>query len=161
MSMLRRIQARLKKNGRAYAAVEFALISPVLFALIGGVADFGLYVWARGQLSDAVSYGMQYAFLFGTANGANANIASAVTKVAQSALPSASVTVTGPACYCVTGSNPPALTSQVCATKCAATNAVPGQYVIINANYTYTPIFPTISSYLSNTMYQSAVVQVQ
>jgi|GEM_PF-6825609 len=161
MSILTYLSSRLRARRDGYAAIEFALIFPIILAIIGGVTDFGLYVWSQGRLADAVSYGMQYAFLNGTTAGSNANIASAVTKVAQASLSTASATATGPACYCVSGANPPALVTQVCTTKCASTNALPGQYVIINASYTYSPIFPTLSSYLSGTMYESAVIRVQ
>lgn len=161
MNAINRLRAHLRRRLRGYAVVEFALIFPVILALIGGVADFGLYILARSRLADAVAYGTQYAFLSGTAAGANANINSAVTKVARATLSNASVSVTGPACYCTSGTNPPTLAAQSCNTNCSSTASLPGQYVIIQGSYVYSPIFPTTTVYLSATMYEHSVVRVK
>lgn len=161
MNAINRLRADLCRSLRGYAAIEFALIFPVILALIGGVTDFGLYILARSRLADAVAYGTQYAFLSGTAAGANASINAAVTKVARATLTTATVSVTGPACYCTSGTNPPTLATQNCGTNCPITLALPGQYVIIQGSYVYAPIFPTTTAYLSNTMYENSVVRVK
>ncbi len=148
------------RETRGNAILEFAFVFPVLLALIGGVADFGLYIWTRARLLDAISYGAQYAFLVGTATGANGNIQSAVQKVANSSFSGTTVTVTGPACYCISGSNPATMATQSCAVKCGGV-ALPGTYVIIQASYTYSPIFPVLSTYLNTTMYENITLRVK
>jgi Flp pilus assembly protein TadG len=154
--------ARARAGAReGTAVIEFAFVFPVLLALIGGVGDFGLYLWSRARLADAVTYGAQYAYLVGAASGANTKIASTVTKVAAQSLSGVSVSVTGPACYCLTGNNPPTMTAQTCTTKCAASAALPGQYVTIQASYAYTSIMPVLSRFLSPTMYETVTTRVQ
>jgi Flp pilus assembly protein TadG len=162
MKTLLALHRRLRGT-RGGAALELALSFPILLTMIGGAADFGLYIWSHGRLSDAVAYGAQYALLAveGGAASANTNIASAVTKVASAELSGAKVTVTGPACYCLTGSNPPSMTASICTSVCVSNAELPGQYVMINANYTYSPIFPVIGRYMNQTMYSNITVRVK
>lgn len=155
--VLRR-RLRATKGG---AIVEFAFLFPILLSLIGGVADFGLYLWQRGRLANAVTYGTHYAFLVGTATGANTNIKSAVTSVAAASLTGTTVSVTGPACYCVSGTNPPTMTASTCGVNCSGTSVKPGYFVNIQASYTYTPIFSVLAQYLNTTMYESVTMRVQ
>lgn len=156
--LLRRLRTR-----RGGAVIEFVLIFPFLLTLLGGVADAGLYIWARGRLANAVAYGAQYAQLIGTGTGANTNITSAVTKMAQSSMTSTAVTVsvTGPACYCLTSSNPPTVAVATnCTTNCA-NGLKPGYFVNIQASYTYTPLLGTLASYVGTTMYENITMRVQ
>jgi Flp pilus assembly protein TadG len=145
---------------RSSAILEFATVFPILLALIGGVGDFGLYLWSRGRLVDAVAYGAQYAFLLGNSNGANTYIGNAVSKVASAALAGVAVSVNGPACYCLTGSNPPSMTASNCTSLCAS-GALPGHFVTIQPSYSYQPVFPVISSYLPTTIYEHITARVQ
>jgi Flp pilus assembly protein TadG len=64
---------------RATAAVEFALVSPVLLVLLMFVIDFGMYLYASLQLSNAVSAGAEYALV----NGQSVQPYSACTGVAS------------------------------------------------------------------------------
>ncbi len=146
---------------RGNSIIEFAFIFPILLTLIGGTADFGLYIWTRGRMVDAVAYGAQYAMLYGTATGANTNIKAAVTNVIGASFTGTTVTVTGPSCYCLTGSNPPTVAVQACAIKCVSNSTLPGTYVNIQTSYTYAPIFPVLSQYLSTTMYENLTLRVQ
>lgn len=91
MKCLLTLRRRLRAT-KGGAIVEFAFMFPILLSLIGGVADFGIYLWQRGRLANAVTYGTQYAFLIGTATGANANIKSAVTSVAAASLTGTTIT---------------------------------------------------------------------
>lgn len=157
--LLRRRGLRGDRGGNA--VIELALVFPVLLSVFGGLTDFGLNMWARGKLSGAVAHGAQYAYLKKTESGANANVASAVQKAADAVLSGTVVTVVGPACFCLSGTLPPSLVTQVCTTNCANTAALPGQYVTIQALYTYSPLFSVISQYMDNSIYQSAAVRVK
>lgn len=158
---LRRLRRRIVER-RGNAILEFAFIFPVLLTLFGGTADFGLFIWTRSRLVDAVSYGGQYAVLIGTGAGANTNITSAVTNVIGAAFTGTTVAVIGPACYCLTGNNPPTIAPAAsCGTKCASNNTLPGTYVNIQTSYTYTPLFSIFSNYLSTTMYEGVTMRVQ
>lgn len=152
---------RRLRSTRGGTMVELALVFPFLLTLVGGAVDFGLYNWSHGRLSDAVAYGAQYALFTGTSANANSNIASAVKKVASASLTNPTVSVTGPACYCLTGNNPPTMTASLCTSTCVSSAELPGQYVMIKAQYTYTPIFPVISQYVNTTMYSTITVRVQ
>ncbi len=156
--LILRRRLRTTKGG---AIVEFAFIFPILLSLIGGVADFGIFLWRRGQLANAVTYGTHYAFLAGNGTGANTNIKNAVTSVASASLTGATITVTGPACYCVTGANPPTMTASTCGVNCTGTTVKPGYFVNIQASYAYTPIFSVLARYLNTTMYESVTMRVQ
>jgi len=86
-----------------------------------------------------------------------------VTK-AVTPLTGVSVTVTGPACYCVSGS-PAALTysgtysSGACSGTCL--NSSPGLFVQISATYTYSPIMPFYERFANSTLTETAVVRLQ
>jgi Flp pilus assembly protein TadG len=57
---------------RGAAAVEFALVVPVLITLIFGSLEFGLYFQARTMVENAAREGVRTASLVGSADGAPA-----------------------------------------------------------------------------------------
>lgn len=150
---------RLLRSRRATAALEFALVTPVLLIMLGGVVDFGLVMLARSQLASAVAQGAEYAI----ATGSSVSPASVKTLV-QSASPLSGVTATvspssGAACYCVTGT-PLALTSHICSSACPDGSS-PGIYLTIKAQYTYQPILPFYSQLAATTLSEQAEVRLQ
>jgi Flp pilus assembly protein TadG len=163
--MMMQLKRRRLSSSRGNAYVEFGLLCPLLVAILGSVADFGLSIWSRARLSDAVSHGAQYAAVVGP-GVSGANVQSAVSK-SVTPLSGVSVTVTGPACYCVSGS-PAALSdwsswaSGACskAGNCASGDA-PGLYMQIAATYTYSPIMPFYAKLASATLTENAVVRLQ
>ena len=160
------ISRRTISNRRGNAYVEFGLLCPLLVMTLGSVADFGLSVWSRARLSDAVSNGAEYAAVVGP-GVSGTNVQSAVTS-SVTPLSGVSVTVTGPACYCVSASsasNPATLTyssaytSGTCTGTCP--NATPGVFVQISATYTYSPLMPFYQQFASTTLTENAVVRLQ
>jgi Flp pilus assembly protein TadG len=141
---------------RAVAALEFALVAPLLLLLLGGVVDYALAFVSKGILSASVSQGAQYAALAGTSATA-ANVKSVVQKTLS--LPSANVTVSGPACYCVMGT-PAVATSKTCGQSCSD-SSIPGTYLTIAASYTYTPQMPLMSKLGNTVLTESAWIRVQ
>lgn len=91
---------RLVCDQTGASAVEFALVAPMLIALVVGLADFGSALRERMQLTAAAHAGIQYA----ARNPDNpGGISSAVN--AASSIPSARLTVsTTTACECADGS---------------------------------------------------------
>lgn len=147
---------------RGLAAVEFALVAPVLLALLGGVVDFGLMMSGKSQLANGIAQGVEYALLQGP--GVSAATVKTVVQngAARSGVkPAVAVTIIGPACYCVSG-YPAALTtpstalspSKTCTAACPI--ATPAAYLIINARYSYQPLMP-LYSYITNTAVTGAV----
>lgn len=57
--------ARRPRTERGAAAVEFALLLPVLVLLIGGIVDYGRYFFTQVQLSNAAREGARAGIVFG------------------------------------------------------------------------------------------------
>jgi Flp pilus assembly protein TadG len=145
------------RSRRAVAAMEFALVAPLLAMLLGGTVDFAMLNNGRGQLAIAVSSGAAYAFL----NSTTVTAASMKTMVENTSfLPTGTVvaTVTGPACYCVTSAVMPASTV-TCGSTCSG--GTTGNYMIISATYTYTPVMPYFSSLATTLLTENATAPLQ
>lgn len=87
----------MRKSERAAAAVEFALVAPVLIALLLGIIEFGFLIYLNSAAAGAAREGARAAAVSG-------QVADAVT-VAESAYTdttsrtgSATVSPVGPAC---------------------------------------------------------------
>jgi Flp pilus assembly protein TadG len=126
------------RHRRAVAAVEFALIAPMLAIVLIGSADYGIAQWTRSCLANAVAQGAYYAFLTGP--GVSVATVEHIVENASS-LSSAQFRITAPfplACYCPTGS-PATLGTAVSPTvPCTATcsdGSKAGAYLTITAPY--------------------------
>ena len=62
---------KLIKNTRGAAAVEFAIVAPLLFVLIFGIIEFGAILYNKSVITNASREGARYAATFYT-NPANA-----------------------------------------------------------------------------------------
>ena len=113
---------------RAIAAVEFALIAPILLLVLIGGADIGCKVWARSVLVNAVAQGAYYAFLAGPTVSAS-TVVSFVENAAQ--ISGVTATVSGPTVYC-TSTDPASLTAAPKSGNCADGSS-PGTYLLITA----------------------------
>ena len=160
MSMHLKRRLLSSRPGNAY--VEFGLLCPLLVTALGSAADFGLSIWSRARLSDAVSHGAQYAAVVGP-GVSSANVQSAVSK-SVTPLTGVSVTAPAPACYCVSGS--PATLASSNASPCSGSCGAGGTgnlgiFVQITATYTYSPIMPFYARLTSPTLTEKAVVRLQ
>lgn len=127
------ILCRLGRSNRGTAAVEFALISPVMVLLLAGIVDYGLGVHYLNQLQDAVRAGAEYALR----NPADTDgITSTIT--GSTTLTGIVVTTPTSSCKCIDG------TSVSCTGTCAS--GIVGHYTDIRATYTYTSLFTLTSS---------------
>ncbi len=137
------------------AAVEFAIVLPVLLLLLGGLVDYGLLIWSKARLAASVAQGAQYAFVTGYKV-----TQAAITSVVQgsSGLTGVAVTINGPACYCLSGA-PATLTPQVCTTACAD-GASQNSYVLLSASYTYTPLLPQFAMLLNMQVSEAVTVRL-
>lgn len=163
----------LTGNRRGVAAVEFALIAPVLMLLLGGVIDFGLALAGRSQLANGVAQGVQYALLTGPSvvgTGSASNTVQSVVKAAalrSGVTGTVTVTVVGPRCYCVSGQpatlgTAPNLLSgtYTCTGTCTSPSMAPGAFVIITASYVYQPLMP-LSQLVTPTLSETVTVRLQ
>lgn len=123
---------------RGVAAVEFALIAPILISLFGAAVDLGRGIERAIRLETAARAGAQYATLKPQDGAA---ILSAVN-TALTGVSGASISVGGIVCNCPDANGAPSgsTDSSVCGNTCATGMA---RYRTITITAPFTPIFPT------------------
>jgi Flp pilus assembly protein TadG len=148
------------------AAVEFALLAPILALLIAGLADYGEAVDISTELNMAARAGAQYATHYPSDTAG-------ITSVVQNSTknPSASFTVTAVTptpstgsqpTYCTCSDSSPALANQIdCTTGTCVSPNVKKYFVAVTATETYTPVLPYRGRFTAFTMAGTATVQVQ
>jgi Flp pilus assembly protein TadG len=192
---LKTAPARRRRRGLGHggarsglAALEFALMAPVLSALFIGTVDASQLFMAQLKLSAAVGAGADYAMANASqvSSTGGAGVASAVAAVVgnlngtgwasgtvvvnngpSAAFAGGASTPSGTAAnadlyYCMTGS-PGAWnwgTGSNSATSCGAGEPVSGKFVTISATTTVNPLIAGLS-FTSGTVSQSIAVQVQ
>jgi Flp pilus assembly protein TadG len=153
---MKRHRRPFRGNRRGTAAIEFAIACPTVLIMFGGLADFGLALWDKTMLANAVAQGGYYAAVTGTSVSATT-----VKTLVQGAskLSSVSATVSGPACYCITGS-PLALAAATCNSTCTDTTTA-GYFVQIRATYTYNSLLPFYSKLNNPTLVEQTIVRLK
>lgn len=158
----------LGSDQRGVAAVEFAVIAPMLLLLLGGVVDFGLIMSGRSKLANAVAQAVQTALLTGP-GVTQATLQSVVQTGSTNSGLTPTVTVTGgAACYCISGS-PAALSStstalsaqNTCTGTCPTGSIGPAVYVVVAASYVYSPLMPLYSQLSSPVISQTVTARLQ
>ena len=89
-----------RRRDRGAAAVEMALILPVLLFVLMGLVDFGRAYSAQIQLSQAAREGARLASLNSTANAADPNFGSAAITTRVRAAAGGLTSVSGTPVYC-------------------------------------------------------------
>lgn len=151
----RRRAAALWRARDGVAAVEFALIVPLLILLLGGAVSLGDALRVRIAVGNAARAGAAWAQLNGfDANGiaAAAQAATALTGVAVTATVSAA-SCTSPASLLLAPAGAAAL--------CPATGAPPGTYAGVAASVSYTYVIPLPGLPTTTTIAASAVARVR
>jgi Flp pilus assembly protein TadG len=135
------------------AAVEFALIAPILSSALVGMADLGIGLYERMEVENAAQAGAQYAI----AKGWNASaVATAVTSASSLAAISAAPAPTQ-SCGCASGAT---LAAAACGSTCPG-GALAGTYVTVNAQAQYATIFDYPGFTSPMTLTAQAVVRIQ
>jgi len=135
------------------AALEFALATPLLVALLVPVADLGLAFAQQIQVQQAAQAGAQYALLHGWNSSAISNAVTAATNLPGiSAAPAPTES-----CGCPTGTT---ISAATCASTCA-NGETAGTYVFVNAQSAYTPVLPYSVLGSGVTLTAQATVRVQ
>ena len=153
---MKMFRTKSKTDRRGVSSIEFALACPTMLLLFCGMADFGMALWDKSMLANAVAQGAYYSYLSGI------SVSSTTVKTfvqGASKLSSVSATVTGPSCYCMTGF-PAALASATCGSTCSDTT-IAGYYMKITATYTYSSILPAYSTLNNPTLSESTIVRLQ
>jgi Flp pilus assembly protein TadG len=152
----RRVVAWCARCDAGTAALEFAIIAPVLMALTAAMVDVGGLLHSRMLVANAVSAAGHYAFMAGP-TVTPATLGAIVTSTAG--MSGVTPTVTGPACYCPTGS-PLALSAVTCGTTCAGGVAV-GTYVTIRASFPATTLLRGYSFTSQANLAEQVIVRLQ
>jgi Flp pilus assembly protein TadG len=180
--------ARLVRQGKATAAVELALIAPLMLTLFAGIIDFARVYDQELELSSAVAAAAEYALinaasinstnaagLAATLSGivANSNGAAwagatvTVNDGATSVVASAGTTASGTAsnansCWCPTGNS--AAWGWGAAAACGSTCAggtLAGKFVTITGTRSFSAILGGYGLIGNTTLHQSTIVQAQ
>lgn len=140
------------------AAVEFAIVAPILLAFIVPACDLGIGFSQKLQVWEAAHAGAQYALANGFAGTAIQNAvtgAASLSSISATPAPSES-------CGCPTGSSVAAANPDVppCTGKCP-NGAQSGTYVTVSATAVYYPLipYPTLGS--SVTLTAQSLVRIQ
>jgi Flp pilus assembly protein TadG len=123
----------LKSRNDGVAAVEFAILVPMLVAMFVYTVDMALSVYQSMQLDAASQAGVHYAVL----NGFNATaISSAVTN--STSLTGMTVATPTEFCGCPSGT---AVVAQTCATQCS-NGSQAGSYISVTVSKNYGMLLP-------------------
>jgi Flp pilus assembly protein TadG len=159
---------RFLHTQRAVAAIEFALVSPMLLAFIGGLTDFGLALADQGRLASAVAQGAQYAYLNPTTVTVPAIQTIVVAAASLPGMKASNVIVTGPSFFCVTAGTPPTLAkttgappTQVTVTTTCSDGTNAGSYVEIHATWVYPALMPGYSRLAGPALTEDVKVRIQ
>jgi hypothetical protein len=170
------------------AAVELALISPMLMILLAGIIDFGRAYREEIELSSAVAAASQYALLnvarinstsatglAATLSGIVANtngvdwagatvtVNAGATHAIAGGVPAASGTTSNAdSCWCPTGASAAWQwgSAATCGSPCAG-GTLAGKFVTIAGTRRFTAIFTAYGLIGNVTLHQSAIVQAQ
>jgi len=118
---------------RGVAAMEFALLAPVLTTLVIGLVDFGNLAYASMEVQVAAHAGADYALHSGWNSTAIASAVTGATGMTINASPApAQVSA------CVVSGVLTATTNTTCPT--GSTQSTPGTYVQVSAQAAFTPL---------------------
>ncbi|ALJ14582.1 TadE/TadG family type IV pilus assembly protein [Sphingopyxis macrogoltabida] len=126
----------LLRHRSGASGVEFALVLPILIALLIGTIDLGAMAWTKMEVQAAARAGANYAFV-------NATKGFDAAKVKAAATSATNLAVTFPAEPLPVFGCPDAaagITPGSAGVKCA-NNEFPGRYVTVQTSTDYTPIW--------------------
>lgn len=157
------------RDRHGVAALEFALVAPVLLMVVAGIADYGMLLVGKGQLANGLAQSVGHALFQGASVTPQAISDMTTQAAARSGVAEAvTVRVTGPACFCITGqpatlvaSDTPLSASNTCEGTCPDAGAPPAVYLQVSAHYTYQPFMPFYSQMAATTVSETAVVRLQ
>jgi Flp pilus assembly protein TadG len=143
---------RTLRDTRGAAAVEFALVAPMLIGFIVPIADIGMRGYAAMQVEISAQAGGRYAILHGWDSTGITNAvtnATGFTTISASPAPASS-------CGCPSGN---AIATATCGGTCANGEAV-GTYVTVNSQAAFTPLFPLPGVVDATTLTSQVIVRV-
>jgi Flp pilus assembly protein TadG len=144
-------QRRLARDERGAAALEFALLTPVLVLLVGGVVDCSRLIAQTLQVAAAAQAGADYAQRRGWDLQGVTTAVSAATPIAAAASPAPTLLTA-----CVSGGDIVSTTAAACSGGDA-----PGRFVTVSARAPFSPLFPGVGELvLPQTVSAQATVRI-
>jgi Flp pilus assembly protein TadG len=132
---LRRFCSGRGDGSSGVAAIEFAVMAPILMVLFLCTVDLGLGFYRKMQVQNAAQAGAQYAVLNGfKTSGITTAVTSATNYTGITATPAPSQS-----CGCPSTAG---LVAAVCGAICGISGSPAGTYVAVSAQATYTTLFP-------------------
>jgi Flp pilus assembly protein TadG len=135
------------------AALELAIVAPVLVFILGGLVTLGNAMMAKEQIATALQTGAELAMLqANSASGTivNNDLIAAMRGAVDRSIPANAITIdqshytsgaSSPTTYCVTGTpGNYTYTATASTTKCAD-SSIPGQFVTLKISYSLTNLF--------------------
>lgn len=131
--MPKRLYRKLRDQIAANAAIEMALVAPLLILMIVGMADYAAATYRRMQVQHAAQAGADFAMrnTFDVALIGNAVANAAGGDITATPAPAET-------CGCASGST---VTVAICGTACAS-GFTAGTYINVSAQGSYTTIVP-------------------
>lgn len=159
---------------RGAAAVEFAIWSVFVFAVLMVSLDFGFYLAHTGRIASAseqaaiVAYNQREADRVDSASlaeflNASARVPGAPVRTTVTCNGSSSACNAAPAarqCACVSGLSPVYTASATCGAPCAS-GATSGYYVSLASEYDFDPVIPSHPLLTRKVIRQSVTVRLQ
>jgi len=151
----------------AVAAVEMALIAPVLIALSAGISDCSLAFHEKLQLSSVLTASAEYAFNKGqseTGSTLTADVTSFINKISPITLSPLTVTyyggTTSTSYYCVSTTGVVTASYTKGASCTDGSGAVAGQFITISGSFAYKAVFPVDKGFMPTSFTQSVIVRL-
>jgi Flp pilus assembly protein TadG len=144
---------RLLGDTRGTAAIEFAILSPILLALLLGVVDLGFGIYAAIQTQSAAEAGALYAAKHGwNSAGISAAVVGATGASSMAASPAPTLF-----CGCPSASG---IATIVCTATCTG-GAQPGEYVRVNSSLARLSILSDPGLGLATTLTGQSTIRIQ
>lgn len=150
---------RLRRNQDGATLVEFAIVAPVMGAMLLGVVDVSLYISSSLAVQRAARAGGEYAI----ASGYDATkISTAVTDSTstRSAYMTAITADPAPSKWCGCPDSGTSVVAATCGSKCTS-GLKAGTYVSSSAKSTYQPLFNVPGLGTSRTIVSTATVRIE
>ena len=142
-----------KDDIRGVAAIELAIVCPLLAVLMVCTADLGMGIYRNMQVQNAAQAGAAYAMLHGFTSSAISTAVASATSLSEIAASPA------PSQFCGCPSNA-GIANIACSSTCAGGSS-PGTYVSVSAQATYRTILPYPLVANSFTLTAQSTVRIQ
>jgi Flp pilus assembly protein TadG len=152
---LRAVAANLRQRSGA-AAIEFALVTPLLAILVGGVVEIGMASYQAMQVQSATEAGILYATEHGASN------ITAIGQAVVNATGTAGITASPvPLAFCGCPSVAGVVSQNSNCTTVCSDGTPPGQYVTVSAALAHHTIMSFLNLPLPATLTASSTVRLQ